>query len=138
MPSSNYPTFGVPKSLSQGIGKEAKADAVELRSKLDVLVARTFEPLSIPSPEVLIKDFVIRKAVGWCTDGSLSLTPCWIRRWCCHPALPLRNALAGIVPWAGIPSVLTTASPIFDWVDCIATLAFVFALQSRFEICYPC
>ena len=76
MPRSNYPTFGVPKSLSQGIGKEAKADAIEYWSELVVLASRTFVPLSVPSPEVLIKDFVIRKAVGWCTDGSLSLTPC--------------------------------------------------------------
>ena len=131
MPRSNYPTFGVPKSLSQGIGKEAKADAVKYRSQLDVFVARTFVPLSIPSPEVLIKDCVIRKAVGWRTDDSLSLTPCWIRRWCCHPAWPLRNAFAGIVPRASIPSVLTTTSPIFDWVDCIAALAFVFALEVK-------
>ena len=74
-PRSDYPTSCVPKSLSQGIREEAKANAVEYRSKLDVLVARTFVPLSIPSPEVLIKDFVVRKAVGWRMDGSLSLTP---------------------------------------------------------------
>ena len=98
---------------------------------MDVLASRTFVPLSIASPEFLIKDLVIRKAVGWRTDDSLSLTPCWIRRWCCHPALPLRNALAGIVPWAGIPSVLTTTSPIFDWVVCVATFAFVFALEVK-------
>ena len=98
---------------------------------MDVLIASTFVPLSIPSPEVLIKDSVIRKAIGWCTDGSLSLTPCWIRRGCCHAALPLRNALAGIVPWAGIPSVLTTTSPIFDWVVGVAAFAFDFAIEVK-------